>query len=144
MCFLTNLNQFGMRQKMSITKQYWPIEVWRQKKLDSMNLLCLHFLQMCENVSNMQPIDGTIILSWFFYIPLFSFITMSEFNLHPIKDLHQNMSREKLQVMGIISKSFIPYPRQCRKEHGNSKHFLSFTLKGKFEIRELVLIMVWY
>ena len=67
---------------------------------------------------------------------------MSEFNLHPIKDLHHDMSREKLQVMGIISKSFIPYPRQCRKEHGNSEHFLSFTLKGKLERFELVPIMV--
>ena len=54
---------------------------------------------------------------------------METFNLYSIKDLNSDMSCEKVDVIGIICRSFVSEPRRCKN---GGKYFLSFTLKGTF------------
>ena len=52
---------------------------------------------------------------------------MDTLSLYSIKDLNSEVTNDKLSIMGIICKSFVPEPRKCKS---GGKYFMSFTVKG--------------
>ena len=113
---MVDLHLCGL-ERSNYWKLWTPVSVW--KMLLKMKIVYLRLGDYIVVVSN-----------WNICVLYSEFMKkMETFNLYSIKDLNSDMSCEKVDVIGIICRSFVSEPRRCKN---GGKYFLSFTLKGTF------------